>query len=224
MKNLVIMPVGDNSLSHSWTTDYDFECHFLAYDKPKDWWKLKNVTYIGGEKWHMISKFIETFDFSQYDCVWFPDDDLEFELSNVTKLFDIFRSYNLKLAQPAVTGHTSFNIVRPESDILLRYVNWIEIMCPLMTCDTLQKIKSTFTINQSGWGLDFIWRDILERKSMAIIDHIVCNHTKPVSLDYGQRFTVRPIDELRSIQVERELSVSTLQRISFYRPQHSRWL
>ena len=50
-----------------------------------------------------------------------------------------------------------------------------------MNLDTVLKLKKTFDVNYSSWGLDGIWPYLLgePKDKIAIIDSIRMTHTKP---------------------------------------------
>jgi hypothetical protein len=54
-------------------------------------------------------------------------------------------------------------------------------MAPMMNLDTVLKLKETFDVNYSSWGLDGIWSYLLgdPKDKIAIIDTVKMTHTKP---------------------------------------------
>jgi len=187
--NLVVATVGDNSLHKEWIKSNpnfdlvllyygDNEDTALSYTKDTD-----HVYQAKGFKWWLIKSFIESNPelIAQYNYIWFPDDDIDISTENIINLFKISKEYNLWLCQPALLGYISHKITCPQDNTLLRYTNFVEIMCPLMNLDTLLKLKETFDVNYSSWGLDGVWPYLLNhpQDKIAIIDSITMIHTKP---------------------------------------------
>lgn len=216
-KNIVIIPCGDNSLHTEWLCDdSNFDIGIIYYGNDNEKYKdySNNATFTlkeKGEKWFLISKFLEEFkdDLINYDYFWFPDDDLKSDCTSINKLFNLNKEYNLWLSQPALDGYVSHIIERRVEIFILRFTNFVEIICPMMNYETLNKLKNTFTINQSAWGLDFLWPKLLGYPSnkIAIIDDVVVTHTKPVGTDYS-RFKINPMDDLKNLMNKYKLNFS----------------
>jgi len=187
--NLVVATVGDKSYHKEWIeSNPEFDLVLLYYgDNPDTALSYTQDTpYVysaKGFKWWLIRSFIESnLDWvSNYSYIWFPDDDVSIKTKDINRLFSLAKEYNLWLCQPSLKGYISHNITCPQNNSLLRYTNFVEVMSPLMSLDTVLKLKSTFDINYSSWGLDGIWPYILDhpKDKIAIIDSIFMTHTKP---------------------------------------------
>ena len=120
----------------------------------------------------------------------------------INKMFEIANKYELLLSQPAMKGYVSHQITVPQPNSLLRYTNFVEVLAPLMSLETLLLCKDTFDENYSGWGYDFLWPYLLNypKDKIAIIDSIIMTHTKPVGTNYS-RFPIHP-----SLESEQMLS------------------
>lgn len=187
--NLVIATVGDNSLHKEWIKEKpNFELVLLYYGDDKEIAKsyISDTPHLyaaKGFKWWLIKSFIEdNLEWiSQFDYIWFPDDDIEINTQNINKLFDLTKKYQLWLCQPALLGYVSHQITLPQVDYLLRYTNFVEVMAPMMSLDTVLKLKDTFDINYSSWGLDGVWHYLLgqPKDKVAVIDSVIMKHTKP---------------------------------------------
>jgi hypothetical protein len=84
-----------------------------------------------------------------------------------------------------ISEYISFKILLqkyPSDQKIIRYTNFIEIMCPMFEISFFK--KSFFLIDhyqvQSGFGLDTIWSNMLDHKKMAVIDYIPVIHTRKV--------------------------------------------
>ena len=188
---LIIARVGDNSLHPEWlkgiTPQFDI---FLSYfgdqaEKYKD--QADFYEQQKGGKWPKIGEMVEQYWelISTYDAVWFPDDDLLTDAQTINRMFSLFSGHQLSLAQPALTLQSfyTFPALLQKRNAHLRYVNFIEVMAPIVSRDALLNIKHTFGQSPSGWGLDSLWPKLIdnaERNKIAILDDTPITHTRPV--------------------------------------------
>jgi hypothetical protein len=187
--NLIISPAGDKSLHKEWLTSKpNFDLVLLYYGDDMEVAKsyIQDTPHVyasKGFKWWLIKSFIEdNLEWiSQYEYIWFPDDDLKIDTNNINNLFNIAKKYDLYICQPSLLGYVSHKITLPQENSLLRYTNFVEIMAPVMNLNTVLKLKETFDVNYSAWGLDGIWSYLLgdPNNKIAIIDSIKMIHTKP---------------------------------------------
>ena len=187
--NLILSPAGDNSFHSEWiqgNPNFDLVLLYYGDNLEKAESYLKDTPYVyasKGFKWWLIKAFIEdNLEWvSQYEYIWFPDDDLKITTEDINKLFEVAKEYDLYIAQPALLGYASHQITLPQENSLLRYTNFVEVMAPLMNLDTVLKLKETFDVNYSSWGLDGVWSYLLgdPKDKIAIIDTIKMTHTKP---------------------------------------------
>ena len=126
----------------------------------------------------------------QYERVWFPDDDLMTGWGSINLLFHLARKYSLDLSQPSllpVEGcFITHAITRQQRDSVLRYVDFVEIMCPVFSARALAVCRGTFRDSVSGFGLDHLWPALLGggRTQIAIIDATGVVHTRPIGQTY----------------------------------------
>ena len=208
MDNLIISPVGDNSLHSSWMgDDVNFDLVLLYYGDNENIAQsyLYYTPYVytaKGEKYHLLKSFIQSnLDFiSNYKYIWFPDDDVSISTQNINKLFKIATQYELSISQPAMEGYISHEITKPIPNSLLRYTNFVEVLAPLFDKETLFKVYDTFNLNYSSWGYDYLWTHLLgyPKNKIAIIDDIIMAHTKPVGQSYS-RFPRAPWEEMNEL-------------------------
>lgn len=208
MTNLIISAVGDESLHTEWIAgDKQFDLALIYYGNDESIAKAyamqaKWFSQAKGMKYHLIAQFLETHSniLSDYEYIWFPDNDVSISTESINRLFQIAKAEQLQLCQPAMTGYLSHPITKPAPRLLLRYANFIEVLAPLMRVDSLAILKESFTLNYSGWGFDYLWPFLLgnPKKSIAIIDAITMKHTKPVGNDYS-RFPKHPKKELKEL-------------------------
>lgn len=208
MRNLIISAVGDDSLHPEWIAgEKQFDLALIYYGNNEAIAKAygleaKWFVQAKGMKFHLIAQFLETHPsiFNDYEYIWFPDNDVSISTDAINQLFVIAKREGLQLCQPAMTGFLSHPITKPAPRLLLRYTNFIEVLAPLMSVESLTILKESFRLNYSGWGFDYLWPHLLgsPKKSIAIIDAITMKHTKPVGNDYS-RFPIHPKKELKNL-------------------------
>lgn len=220
MKNLIISPTGDESLFEGWYDNENFDLVFLYYSNSEEKFnelktKHKYVYKVTGEKWKITKNFIESnLDFiKNYDTFWFPDDDIKCDVESVKELFNTHNEYGLSLSQPSVVGFTSHKITNPQENSILRFTNFVEIMCPVMDIKTLMILLETFNMTESGYGLDLLWPKMLgfPVDKISVIDKVIVEHTKPVGGSYVGRFKIPPINELHFILNKYGLSFNLIE-------------
>lgn len=214
-KNLIISPVGDDSLHKNWLSEkQNFDIFLIYYGKSEE--KLneyKNdcnlIVKDSGEKGEMYVRFISNNLelIKNYESIWLPDDDLDISTEEINLLFDTHQKYSLWLSQPSVKGHVSYDIERKQENTILRFTTFVEVLCPLMSLKTLLVLYKTYDYNKSSWGLDYLWPKILgyPTNKIGIIDLVTVNHTKVVGGTYD-RFEKHPMEELKELFAKYELN------------------
>jgi hypothetical protein len=210
-KNLIISAIGDGSRHREWISGNPaFDLILIYYGGRENIFHsyAKDALMCvkqKGQKFSLIKSFIDKNPdlMSRYDYVWLPDDDISISADNLNKLFNMARTYNLLICQPAVVsphGRVSHKITKPVKDCKLRFTNFVEVMMPLFDVQTLLLVCDDFGLSQSGWGLDATWSHRLNdpKDKIAVIDEITAVHTKPVGADYS-RFRIKPREELNKM-------------------------
>jgi hypothetical protein len=184
-KNLVISSVGDKSLHKHWIKGKpNFDLCLTYYGDKEDY--SADAHYYRqakGYKYHLIQDWLKDkphlFD---YEYIWLPDDDIYIVTDDINRLFRLMKQYRLELAQPSIMGYYGVDITLHQKGSVLRYTNWVEIMCPCFSSDALRKCYESFRENNTGWAIEMIWNKLLghPRNKIAIIDDIVAVHTRPV--------------------------------------------
>jgi len=188
--NLIISTVGDKSLHKEWIKgEKNFDMVLLYYgDNPdiaNSYYEDTPYVYMfKGFKWWGIKSFIlgnKNF-LEKYDYIWFPDDDVRISTRAINELFEIAKEYKLWLCQPCMLGYVSHPITKPVVNLKLRYTNFVEVLAPMMSYETVYKLLPTFDANYSSWGYEVTWDFLLgkPKDKIAIIDEIGMEHTKPV--------------------------------------------
>ncbi len=183
-RNLIISPVGDNSCHRGWIKsghkEFDVMLIYFGdkkkkYHKDADYYleikglfKLENISMAIKQYYSTITK---------YDAVCLPDDDITMDAAMLNHIFRIFHKYNLDMAQPTIAaGVRSHAFTRQKPEYILRFVNWVEMMCPIFKKSTLLEILPTFMLNRSGYGIDVLWGKVFEGKRIAAIDRCGIYH------------------------------------------------
>ena len=210
---LVITPVGSHESAHKQWTDpaRNFDLFLVNYSDTAGLFRDDADRYfeIPGFKLQILAQAIrESLEqVRQYSAVWLPDDDLDISATQVNRLFRVFEDNALDLAQPAVANE-NFNhtVTRRQPGCRMRFVNFVEMMCPLFRTEVLLEQLHLLTLNQSGMGINYLWSqdtlkrklpgDPLHHKNVAIIDDISIVHRKKMSRSgpYYQKLLTMGID------------------------------
>ena len=189
MKNLVVVRCGDGSLHPEWILDdlnFDIILSYFGKDINYDLSKIKYVHYFKGSKWEGLYDFFLNYPeiWNSYDYIWLPDDDLSMTSQTINSFFDLVYQYEFSLSQPALTHNSyySHEILLQIKGVSYRETNFVEVMAPCFSKNSLIKCWKTFSENKSGWGLDSYWPKILENKKIGVIDKVPIFHTRPVGI------------------------------------------
>jgi hypothetical protein len=197
--NLVVLRAGPESLHRQWARDLaaasrSWDLCISSYG-PEDAAAADAAEYRAHQpdqrKYQALHDlFHEESPLWAYERVWFPDDDLMVSWSDINQMFHIARKFALDLAQPSlrpVEGcHVTHGITVQHPDSILRYVGFVEIMCPIFSMRALRLCRGSFRDSVSGFGLDHLWPAILggPRSRIAIIDAASVIHTRPLGQNY----------------------------------------
>lgn len=189
-RNLVVLRAGDGSLHADWIAgarrDFDLFVSYYGetpgrYATDADFYEARP-----GPKWPRIADLLREHAgvVAEYDCVWFPDDDLATDTATIDRMFAFFHAHRLCLAQPALTRDSfcQWRTLLQEPDCHLRYGRFVEIMAPIFSRDALRACAPSFDESPSGWGLDWLWPVLCDRAGLdgvAVIDATPVRHTRP---------------------------------------------
>lgn len=183
-KYLVISAVGDESLHRHWCQSKNYDTLLIYYGDGVGYkHHSKYYKEAKGPKFHLIKQALEEIpELQYYTYIWMPDDDVYLDSKEVFRLFEINTEFNLSISQPSIMGWYGPTAPLAEAGTLLRYTNWVEIMCPCMSRKALKVCLPTFDENKTGWSIDAAWNVLLghPKNEMAIIDDVVAFHTRPV--------------------------------------------
>lgn len=184
-RNLVISPIGDESMHASWLADRPnrtFDVLLMHYGTVENYGRSDADYYAArkGFKWELLDFALQSFHdvVQEYEYIWCPDCDVRATTDQVNRLFAIMPEQRLQLAQPAIAaGEITYQFLRPRPGVLLRYTPFVEVMCPVFSREALLCVQPTFQESRSGWGLDLLWPRNFAKQEMAIIDAVGVEHT-----------------------------------------------
>jgi hypothetical protein len=210
-RNLVIAAVGNSSQHNSWLPDSSartFDLALIYYGDQSGTFRSGADIYVErkGFKFPLIADLCDELGqvLDNYDFVWLPDDDIATITADINRLFEIARQYQLPIAQPAIaTGDVSYQSMRVQPNLLLRYTRFAEVMCPVFSRAALASARPTFRETVSGWGIDWAWTRLVDCRQIAVVDAVGVHHTRPLATgDAYRRFAqqgVSPSEERRRI-------------------------
>lgn len=192
-RNLVITRAGASSLHRQWlqpqgARNFDLLLTSYVEGPSEDLEPGVEFVYLPGRKVEGWRDIVSTLGarIAGYERIAFLDDDISCSASDIARCFDLGQQFDLQLWQPSLswTSYFTFGGTLHNPGFLLRYVNYIEMMCPFMTRATLDRIKGTFFLGLES-GIDLIWCSLIPaaERRCAIIDAVQIDHTRPVGRD-----------------------------------------
>jgi hypothetical protein len=191
--NLVITRAGASSLHRQWLQPREartFDVLLTSFDSAGSSEQEPGVDYVflPGKKvegWRAIVTTLEH-KLRGYKRIAFLDDDLSWTAAEIARCFELGQRYDLDLWQPSLTwdSYFTFGGTLHNPHFLLRYVNYVEMMCPFMTMPVLERIKETFFLGLES-GIDLVWCSLVPgpERRCAIVDAVQVKHTRPVGRD-----------------------------------------
>jgi hypothetical protein len=206
MKNLVVVMAGDRSLHPLYAQQRDFALWVIYYGNDDALaaeyqagadllWRHK------GLKIELVRRvlleelvFRRQIDFSEFDFILLPDDDIEFPngAADVSRLFAAARTLQADVFQPAIANeHVSvgWDATRVMPGYACHRTNIVEVMMHGFSGATfagayLPAIHA-MEFMRSGWGIEPIWMKLGEaqfRRQLRtyVIDAVPAIHTRPV--------------------------------------------
>jgi len=195
-RNLVVLRAGDQSLHPLWletmgAADRNWDLFLSYYGDQPDLWRgqCEYFAPLKGSKYGGLNTLIHSEPLVwEYDYIWFPDDDLLIEGSDINLMFSLVRQHHLLLAQPALAPGCFINhrITEQQPDFRLRFTSFVEIMAPLFAREALAIVAPSFGLNDTGYGLDHLWPALLgaPQTRIAVLDQIAMVHTRPMGANY----------------------------------------
>jgi hypothetical protein len=191
VKSAVVTRAGRRSTHRAWLQSGtpEFDLILVAYETLPD-------TMVAGAKAHILipgakvagwSSFFNDHPqvFQQYNHIALLDDDLVCSARDINMSFRLGRKYGLSLWQPSLSwrSYFSYSALLHNPLYQLRYVNFVEMMCPFFTAEHLQRCLPIFGLGLET-GVDRLWCRLRKesRWAYAVIDCVQVEHNKPVGL------------------------------------------
>jgi len=143
-----------------------------------------------------------------YSHIMLLDDDIVFDWHDVDRLFALISDNDLTFAQAALSADSpcSWSVLKVKEGTVMRYMNAVEVMMPVMSRDLLRAAGHVFGESISGWGLDLAIGKIAEERfgrRTAVIDAVAAVHTKEIDEAEGALYRmltaagIYPVMEMR---------------------------
>ena len=207
-RHLVVSSVGDHSQHRLWLQGGEsFDLWLVYFGQQKERYRGQSQRHWqrAGSKWQNLHWLLQSESVKKYDYVFMPDDDLKLTGTVIDELFEIMKQYDLSLAQPAFSWGSQvtwpITLVRPW--MTLRYTNFVENGAAAFSKRALQICKESFGTSLSGFGLDFVWQNLLQSEKIAIVDATLCTHPQRIS----------ELDELQPRQQQRNEGLKLLEGV-----------
>ncbi|QXD32158.1 hypothetical protein [Candidatus Pelagisphaera phototrophica] len=188
-KSLIVIPAGADSCHKNWHqfADRTYDIAVISFDPNSYKDNKKHSDYCfpqEGAKFALLDSFFSNQPeiWKKYEFFWLPDDDLQCSGETVNRLFDIFIKNKMPLAQPSLTQDSpvSHGLTTHRRPFIFRETNFVEVMAPVFTKQSLQKAVPLFLISRSGWGIDEIWSQLtFADEKKFIIDAVQVKHMRP---------------------------------------------
>lgn len=187
---LLVTRIGRKSLHEAWIADAaacGFDVLLSAYDP-----SIAPVTGPGIHFEHRAGRKVEGYRglledrrdlWKRYDHVCLMDEDIAASAEQLGRMFALCAAHDLKLAQPALThdSHFTYAALLRQPGLMLRHVNFVEMMCPVFRNDALEKVLPLFSQGLES-GIDLVWCNLLFEGpgDFAVLDGVPVRHTEPV--------------------------------------------
>ncbi len=188
--NLVLARVGADSLHPRWVDPgrpRNWDLRLVPYQPipPQDDVDCVVGEVIPGPKWSGIRQVLDEWDgWRSYEHIWIPDDDILADQVVINTMFEVADGVGLELFAPALdeTSYFAHFSTMRNARFCGRWVGFVEIMVPGFRTDTLERLRPTLDLSETGWGwgLDSVWTKLLGYENAAIIDGTPVSHTRPV--------------------------------------------
>lgn len=187
-KILIIIRAGAGSIhrSWSWTTNGFADIALSIYDDAD--FPGENVKYFhraAGGKFPGIKAFFEAHPsvLENYDYYWLFEDDLVLPLESLRRISMLLGAFPFELSAPSLSYYSYFTwpITVRNSRFIFRATDFVEVMAPIMSVHFLRAALVAFNDNFSGWGHEWLWRKLLNKRSgfAAIFDCAPITHSRP---------------------------------------------
>jgi hypothetical protein len=220
-KYCVFSSVGDHSNLLNWfkndlNPNWDLIVAFYG-DRDDEFERISShavfSTKIKGSKFQNLKEVHKnnTNLFEKYEYILVCDDDINFEIGNISELFQKAAEYDFWVCQPAFdkSGRVSHKITACYGDEYShRIVNFVEVTCPVFKAEKLSAFLEEYDGTLVGWGIDW-WYSIFlnsrESGKFSVIDEIVVLNPRDEQRPGG----MREITKLQSDVVRYNMWINT---------------
>jgi len=196
-KNLIICPVG-NPLSFD--DRFDKENHWRFCNKNRlyetavfaysDFLPEPNTCDIlikdKGFKWSLSKKYIESFEYQNYEYIGFLDDDLITDIHNVNLALTIAQQNNLKIFQLSLTHDSDvfYSILKNKPELKYTITNFNEVMGLFIHSSLIPTVLEFWDKYDiyCGWGFDKVLCDITKTDAAVIHSSQMYHPKKEISM------------------------------------------
>ena len=150
------------------TVLYRYKDDFTPEENTYDYISWNNK----GFKWQIAHKFLEEFDWTDYEYVGFFDDDLISDIDNVNRAIQLAYDKKVKLFQLSTLkgSESSHRILHQRDDLEYSITAFIEGMCNFIHTSCIPTLLNLWKFHdfKSGYGFDVIQTKILKEKAMVV--------------------------------------------------------
>eukprot|EP00469_Lotharella_globosa_P001616 CAMPEP_0167794144 /NCGR_PEP_ID=MMETSP0111_2-20121227/13637_1 /TAXON_ID=91324 /ORGANISM="Lotharella globosa, Strain CCCM811" /LENGTH=346 /DNA_ID=CAMNT_0007687509 /DNA_START=174 /DNA_END=1214 /DNA_ORIENTATION=+ len=202
-RHLVFTSAGDNSdLLKNWIgeeANYDIflvyygtnETRYAEYQEACRWTTRSTGSKLQNLNSELYEKNLDILLRSDY--IFVLDDDFMFRngVSDINKMFDYTRQYNLRISMPSIDPHKSVisHWNTAHRNISLAYTNFLEINSMLFNHHSIRSFLKMYDPSIIGWGGDFLAfcaNGYYSQRSYAVIHDVVAVNP-PVRRETGKR-------------------------------------
>jgi hypothetical protein len=207
--NLVICCAGDTSRHVQYLDDSrNYDVCVIYYGDRENRYRegCEHYHALKGTKYQLLYRVLSEnlHLLNRYRQFWLPDDDLETDTASVNRMFDLFDREDLYIAQPSLTSDSVASFTElVNKGMGTCETNFVEVMCPLFSTQSLLHALPFFTETLSGWGVDLLWSSLARQRNqkIGVLDQIAVGHYRPLgSSDWYQSLGVDPHRELDDLK------------------------
>jgi hypothetical protein len=190
--------------------DYDIALVYYGDSLERFAWlasRSDRIYWSRGSKFQNLMRHLDAIAALEYRYLWVVDDDIALLPRQINQLFRISEDFGLAASQPAFSpsGLVCHELTRTAgSRNLLRYSNFVEIGCPVLSRRSLEMLGEVIRPHMDHlacWGIDIllahhVWSP---ESPFAVIDAVTVRNPHQAEKRGGQRECERvdPIDALR---------------------------
>lgn len=171
-------------------------------------------------KGDIIRHLAKHIDESSTKYIGIIDDDILIRVSDLNRALELGVNADLASFQPSLArcSHYSHEFTVNQQNSIVRKVDWVEIMMPIMKSELLWLAKPFLELSISSWGLDCYLFPMLAltqgvRGGHAVIDASIAAHVRPITSGakiYRNGFTAQ-----QEMMVVKEACIQYLNHISY---------